>query len=127
MKLYVPVELRSYEGRPRDVFVITSLVPWSQGTFISNNNWFFLHFLKQELQKDLKMKKAQGLKARDVLQGLQAIRDSIICLGFLLIQKVSAVSVIKHMKRARREKFWNCPGTFVSQFLCYNFWVLCSA
>ena len=67
------------------------------------------------------MKKAHGLKARDVLQGLQAIRDSIICLGFLLIQKASAVSVIKHMKRARREKFSNCPGTFVSQFLCYNF------
>ena len=51
------------------------------------------------------MKKAQGLKARDVLQGVQAIRDSIICIGFLLIQKISAISVIKHMKRARRENF----------------------
>ena len=71
-------------------------------------------FSKQELQKDTKMKKTQGIRPRDVLQGLQAIRD-IYNLPRIPVDPEGGCLCYyceKYIKRARRGKFFKLPRYF---------------
>jgi len=66
------------------------------------------NFWQQELQKDIEMKKVQRTKPRDVLPGLQVIRD-IYSLPRIPVDSEGGCLCYyceKHIRRARREKFF---------------------
>ena len=81
-----------------------------------------LYFWKQALQKDIKMKKAQGIKPHDVVPGLQVIRD-IYNLPRIPVDSEGGCLCYyceKHTKRARREKFFKLPRYFCILVFCYK-------
>ena len=66
------------------------------------------------------MKKAEGIKPRDVLPGLQAIRD-IYNLPRIPVDSEGECLCYyceKHIKRARRGKFFKLPRYFVRFSVC---------
>ena len=68
----------------------------------------FFIFLKQELQKGIEMKKAKGIKPRDVLPGLQAIRD-VYNLPRIPVESEGGCLCYyceRHTKRAQSETFF---------------------
>ena len=76
----------------------------------------------KELQKDIKMKKAQGIKPSDVLQGLQVIQD-VYNLPRIPVDSEGGCLCCyceKHIKRARRGKFIKMPRYFCEIIFCYK-------
>ena len=69
------------------------------------------------------MKKAEGIKPRDVLPGLQAIRD-IYNLPRIPVDSEGGCHCHcceKHIKRARREKFFKFPRyVFISSIVSFH-------
>ena len=69
------------------------------------------------------MKKAQGFKPRDVLPGLQVIRD-IYNLPRIPVDPEGECHCYyceKHIMRALREKFFKLHRYFVEIVFCYKF------
>ena len=69
------------------------------------------------------MNKAQGIKSRDVLPGLQVIRD-IYNLPRIPVGAEGECHCYyceKHIKRARREKFFKLPRYFCEIVFCCEF------
>ena len=65
------------------------------------------------------MKKAQGIKPRDVLPGLQVIRDIYNLPRIPVDSEAGCLCYYceKHMKRARRETFFKLPRyVFIAPF-----------
>ena len=61
-------------------------------------------------------------------QACRSFEIFIICLAFLLMQKVNvtAITVKSTSRELYEESFSNCPGTFVKLFFVINFYsVLC--
>ena len=68
------------------------------------------------------MKKAQGIKPRDVLPGLQVIRD-IYNLPRIPVDSEGGCLCYyceKHIKRAQRRRFFKLPRYFCEITSCYN-------
>ena len=83
----------------------------------SNRVLMKMFSFKQELQK------TQGIKPRDVLPGLQVIRD-IYNLPRIPVDSEGECRCYyceKHSKRARRGKFFKLPRYFCETVLCYKF------
>ena len=88
------------------------------------SSWKNVSFFKkkQELQKDAKMKKAQGIKPREVLLALQVMRD-IYNLPRIPVDSEGECLCYyceKHIKRAQRGKFFKLLRYFCEMVFWYK-------